>query len=716
MTRGGVPEPGPGPGPTTRPSVTAPGSAGDDAGTQRVRLVVVHGIGQQAVGDTVGRWAQSLVRFAQEADYTADVPTAKLVDRPATTLVRLKPPADNPRDDAPPTSEIAVVEAYWADAFAQPSLGRVLRFLLTVAPTLAVVQAIVLWRAPTSLGGPRWAVAWAGRTATQLLPFLLVAAGLALAAPLVAALLLVLLVASAVPVPAVKRFVGRSLGWLTATIGDSYLFVADPVSRAAMVTRLAECLTATVHPHPDATVVLAHSQGAAVAYRALSQLEESQRPAALITVGSGLGRLGDVGALRGRIPWYLTPLYVVAFSLLAAGLVTSSLPWTLVLVGCAGLVTAVAVLLCVPLQRDIKQVRPIAGVRWLDVWAAVDPVPNGQPVNSGDPQPSPTYELHVVPGELSVVRDHVLYDRDWGQTWPLVFRRLLDPSGDRQVGYVGVRPRTDGGGPFAPRDLVGLLLRAVPLASALYVATRVDLFELGLWLRSAVPDAVAEPVLAPVLAALTTASEVVARLTTRTVAPETLLAAGVLAGLGLLGSVLVRRTLSFLQSRETRRWLRARQSNDARWGKPRWALALVSTALVAALVPSLLLWKQEGMPWTPRQAVAAYLSALADDDVERLCAVTTGTIEELGRSDDACGEPGRPELVHVCEDAREAVAELAPEAVTVGQETSGQVEVAVSWGAESPPRCDSDESGQALTPTRLVAEGDRWLVSAVGAP
>ena len=90
------------------------------------------------------------------------------------------------------------------------------------------------------------------------------------------------------------------------------------------------------------------------------------------------------------------------------------------------------------------------------------------------------------------------------------------------------------------------------------------------------------------------------------------------------------------------------------------------------------------MPWTPRQAVAAYLSALADDDMKRLCAVTTGTIEGLGRSDDACGEPEQPRLRRICEDARNAVAELTPEAVTVSAQAT-EAEVSVSWGPEHPP-------------------------------
>jgi hypothetical protein len=691
--------------------------------TQPVRLVVVHGIGSQKVGDTAKRWAETLVKFAEETGHTAVVHEVELVTGPATVRVTLTPPANAVNDGAPPTSEFTIVEAHWADAFAQPTLGRVLRFLLTVAPALAITQAILIGRHK-----PRKMHAWISvlRASTALLPAGLGIVALALAAPLIAVLLLVLLVAASIPIPAVKQWVGRALGWLSTTIGDAYTFVADPVSRVAMETRLSARL---VPPNPDgttaapshaadvgATVVLAHSQGAAVAYRALKRLPINQRPRVLITVGSGLGRLNDVSLLR-HLPWYLTPIFIGIVATSAAGLALWRLPESLVLLAAAALGLAVAVWRCARRLDEVESeeapLAPLEGVSWLDIWAPFDLVPNGYAVTSDRAAEGTAYEHHLVAGELSVFRDHVRYDRDWGQTIPLVFSRLLAPESGRPVGYVGVRPESKTAGPFARRDIVGLLLRSVPMVVVIGASLFLDLMSIGLWVRTAPPDAFTG-IVGFVLTPLTMASDVLAHYSVRQPAPETLLGALTLGVIGFLGSIAVRRGLTFFQDRETRRWLKLgylRNRGDegtGRWGRGRWLAALTIVGLIAMVVPGLLVWQHAGPPWSPEQAVEAYLSAVADNDMERLCAITHGTIAGLGRTDSACAEPGQPALRRLCGDARSAIGDLPDNAVRV---TGTEVEV--TWAPEERPYCGSRESGEALLPAELVKTENRWKVSAV---
>lgn len=725
----------------------------EQAGTQRVRLIVVHGIGSQKIGSTAARWADAVVGFARAAGHRTKVSTANLTSSPATVTVLLTPPADR-EDTAPPTSEIQLEEAFWADSFPEPSLGRVLRFLLTVAPVLAITQSILVWRSREKLwpgGGrtPRVAV----HIATLVGPLALGVLVLGLAAPLIAVLLLLVLIASSLPIPTVRRTVGKLLGFLSTTIGDAYLFVADPVNRAAMERRLADRLGAPSDVPPSRTVVLAHSQGAALAYRALGSLPRARRPAALVTVGSGVGRLQEVGLLRS-VPWYLTPLFVSVVATGAGGLAWGGGVWTPLLLAVSAGLALLAWWRCaswldtLPVglegaarEKERRRTRgeallePIEGMSWLDIWASFDLVPNGRTAeDDGDA----SYQPAQVAGEQSVVRDHVRYHRDWEQTMPLVFSRMLDPSGPDPVPYVGVRPATPVAGgpgerrrPLAARDRVGLALRAVPLAAvAVVLGTQWrGLFGMGHWLRTVPPDFL-DSALDAVFVPLRTLSGFLDATWFRAPPPQALLAVLALLALGLAGSVLTRRVLTSLQRWETTAWLRGgglQLGRDApRWSGRRWAGALTAAALAASAVPALLLWGAEAfnrddgrrLDWTRAQTVEAYLTAVAEDDTRALCDVTAPEVTRRrvdGAERDVCGTEHQDEL-RTCSDARKGVAALAEDAVTVHADGT----VTVSWDPEVPVACDNAGHGLALPGEVALVEQDdgrdRWQVTAVSAP
>ena len=695
-----------------------------------VQVVVVHGIGSQKVGQMASRWSEALVRFAGASGLRAVVRDAQLVDDPATVRIEIG------AHGAEPSYELCVREAYWANAFAEPSVGRVLRFLLTIAPALAITQTILIWQERKAIWGPQrrnWVVPAIVRTTTVVAPLALAMAALGLAAPLIAVLLLALLLVASVPIPAVKQRVGKLLGWLTTSIGDSYLFVADPVSRAAMQARVAACLSVHAEERAGSTVVLAHSQGAAVAYRALLELPSDRRPVAFITVGSGIGRLDDVSRLRD-LPRWLTPLFVLVALLGTAAVVVRPLWWTWVLGPAALVAVLVTWWYCgrwLAQERRLQeeageaaesggpqeegaeedadeQDLALGGVSWLDIWAFLDVVPNGRPVRAatGDP----TYEAHRVAGELSLVRDHLRYERDWGQTLPLVFARLCDPDGEEPVGYRGVRP---GPGPLAHQDLVGGILRAVPLVATLWLACTLDLFAIGLWLRTA-PPAVLEGVAETVVAPIEGVTDFLHGTWRYSPAAESLLGALFLGLLGLLGAVATRRVLSFWQDRETRAWLRDEPWTThptPPWWRDKWLFALTPVVVTALAVPALLVWQQGRPLWTAHHAVEAYLEAVARNDMRALCAVTTRDIVELGMADGACDASEPTGLVPICSDAQEAVSALHEGSFEVRGST---VEVTVA--PETYPHCENVESGTVYLPAGVRLSEGQWRVSAVTGP
>jgi len=115
-----------------------------------------------------------------------------------------------------------------------------------------------------------------------------------------------------VPIPQIRTLVLAVQSTLTATVGDSFAFVESPI-RAALIR---ECILdglKRLKPLCVHTVVVAHSQGAAVVLEALGALEPSNEkrevaaawrlvPDALITFGAGTNQLASQKVLADRMP------------------------------------------------------------------------------------------------------------------------------------------------------------------------------------------------------------------------------------------------------------------------------------------------------------------------------------------------------------------------------------------------------------------------------
>ncbi len=263
--------------------------------------------------------------------------------------------------------------------------------------------------------------------------------------------------------------------------------------------------------------------------------------------------------------------------------------------------------------------------------------------------------------------------------------------------------------------MLGLLLRLAPALTVVVALLRTDLFALGLWITTAAPQQLSH-VLSTALTPLDPIRTLATALGMRWPADEQLVGAAALAALGVAGMSLVRRTLSFFQDRETRRWLNEthlketdRQEGNGRWGVLRWTAAITCVSAAALVVPSGLLVGKEWPRLKKEQAVEAYLSALADPSPRRLCAVTVPHIKALVDQGLTCGGQA-PRMRNLCKGVREALAALPEQAVRV----TG-TEVRVSWAPEPVPACTNPAGGLALTPTELQEQDDgSWKVSRVG--
>ena len=227
-------------------------------------------------------------------------------------------------------------EGLWAGAFPAPSYRELLSWSVRALP----------WSIVTHFGGRYWqAVDRAARNSQAFKPvsnsqlkhpwyrastalatairrfivtlaprveavFLLFVA-LALTPVLITLLGLTLLLGLA-PIPQIRNLVLSIQSKLTATVGDSFAFVESPI-RAALIR---ECILdglKRLKPLCEHTVVVAHSQGAAVVLDALGALEPSDEeiekeavrhlvPDTLITFGAGTNQLASQKVLADRMP------------------------------------------------------------------------------------------------------------------------------------------------------------------------------------------------------------------------------------------------------------------------------------------------------------------------------------------------------------------------------------------------------------------------------
>jgi hypothetical protein len=496
---------------TTRRSAPA---AHGDLDVPELSIVVVHGIGSQADGATAREWAQSavelLTRSGTPARITDVVPPG--IGAPPAYTVEVNPPGVVA---GLPVVRLQFVDAYWADAFPAPRVKHVVRWLFTLGPNLAVAQAVLsahrdVQPHPPSATGAAAVVVRRWGALTRILPVTFQLASVALLAPALAVLALVLLVMTALPIPGLRRAVAGGLGFLSAGVGDVTTALHDPTSLKAIRARVRWAIDHEVARlgDPGRVHVLAHSQGGAIAHSVLAGMAPDARPSRFTTVGAATGRLNDLRHLDPLPRWTAAATTSSAVAALAM-LPLIGLHPALVLAPVAW-ICAIGALQWAYWSRRfagpgaVPHLDPLVGVDWLDLWAPFDLVPNGRPVEHG----VTGYRVTLVPGAMSVLHDHVAYASDLAETVPRVLahasgalpriRELalrpgaLAPGGALLGARRGLRARPalrDAGGtgtswmPWEGRDWLSLVLRVVTWLGAVALVIAYHWSHLAAWGR-----------------------------------------------------------------------------------------------------------------------------------------------------------------------------------------------------------------------------------------
>jgi hypothetical protein len=324
-------------------------------------VLLVHGIGTPRAGDTLVHWGDVLLKTiaratrppeAERRDRLTPSPSMPAGSRgtaPEGVLVSIERagPGGSPENGrfeaavqlsaGDHTERWLLREGLWAGAFPAPSYRELFSWGVRALPWSIVThfgerywqsvgRATRSWQAlkplSNSLLKRPWDRARIVALAREIRHFivalaprieavLLLIVALALTPALITVLGLTLLL-GLVPIPQIRTLMLAVQSKLTATVGDSFAFVESPI-RAALIR---ECIIdglKRLKPLCEHTVVVAHSQGAAVVLDALGALEPSDKkreaeapwrlvPDALITFGAGTNQLASQKVLADRMP------------------------------------------------------------------------------------------------------------------------------------------------------------------------------------------------------------------------------------------------------------------------------------------------------------------------------------------------------------------------------------------------------------------------------
>lgn len=275
-------------------------------------VLFVHGIGRQRRGDTVRGWCDAIAAWSG------------LCDRVGTVDVNVTA-ADLQAEGAPPHAALRVrvngegadwlaAEAFWADSFATPTFGELARWSVEIVPWTLATHAIRAARRAVDRQSvaPRWTHreisgqdwveeathpwAWKGWLAFRAAVWRVVVLLLGLVgAPLLAAFLFVTTLLAVVPITWVRSFVRSLQRGLAATIGDSMVLLSSP-AQAAAITSIVRRDAAWLAERCARVVIVAHSQGAAIAVEAVA-------PGAVLSGATGGSDATDP---RGSVPGVTT--------------------------------------------------------------------------------------------------------------------------------------------------------------------------------------------------------------------------------------------------------------------------------------------------------------------------------------------------------------------------------------------------------------------------
>ncbi len=313
-------------------------------------LLVVHGIGDQRQGATLVQWTDALANWLKE--WNSEDRTAVLhqsADQPrkvAVTRASLRPTDNSPAnvtmqvlfpEDDIKNQKWLIAEGWWAGAFEPPKFGELWGWSFSSVPAMLAVHANALIgsafrRYATVSGFARVAGAIRIMLLVTILSILILLSPVILA--VLTFVLIAGLVAQALPFPALRSAVKHAQLILIGTIGDSQRLIESPTQAGAIKAPIVEGLAWLRERGCRRVVVLAHSQGAAVTYKALVDLSDGLHEGdfeaidSFISIGSGLPKVHAMEHVtRGAAS---KSLRIASFAMPTTAIITALSWWFLI--------------------------------------------------------------------------------------------------------------------------------------------------------------------------------------------------------------------------------------------------------------------------------------------------------------------------------------------------------------------------------------------------
>ncbi len=396
-------------------------------------ILFVHGIGEQRPGETLRKHADPLISWVRkllqqksvqhrnrereeedhvrvdEGSFSTDENTVHLDLTVSPSL------AINGKEGEPDTvseQRWRLAECCWADCFPEPTAAEVASWTIPVLPAALVAHFA---RPLAASGHERKENQGAWRTIAFLWHCLSAFLFIVPVAVLLTTAMLILLLASIVPLKKLTETVKAFQQKLASVLGDSYAFIQSPSRRGVILDRFRTTLT-QLADDCDEVVIVAHSQGAAVSFEGLAP---SRQPTPdelklLVTYGSGINKLWELRHFQHS-------LFLRALRYLMLGGLVSLLVFLALCEDATAIAITVAVhhailsaAFLIPVlqwkQRTRPELRKLARQRnatlpkWYNFYASADPVSRG-------PLPNEFCKAKSIKvwNRGSVLRDHTSY-------------------------------------------------------------------------------------------------------------------------------------------------------------------------------------------------------------------------------------------------------------------------------------------------------------------
>ena len=367
-------------------------------------ILFIHGIGEQRVGQTLTDFGEPLCEWLKgwlsndKRDSASEGGTGVVISkailyRPELQVcphffadLRIK----NENEIEQKTWLFA--ESHWAESFPSPGTQEVTLWLMRVVPWTCLSYAGRRVKSAMHAFGDsfvqgKWFLG-IGKILSLLMHCLMSFLLLGLSW-LLELLLIVLILIGSLPIPAIRSYVSWVQEKITAVIGDSYVFASSVVRRESVIEQVRSDID-WVGEHCDKVVIVAHSQGAAIAYLALNKALP-QKLRLLITFGSGISKLSQLTQSRIRTYMSLIAFYSPMAFLFVGSYIAETLgllPQEDVYAGSIWVTAAMFVFISIASLKlsmiesndDIKNFGEKLEkhrIGWLDIFSSADPVPNG---------------------------------------------------------------------------------------------------------------------------------------------------------------------------------------------------------------------------------------------------------------------------------------------------------------------------------------------------